>query len=371
MANNVLFVGLDVDDKSFHCCGLVVGSGFEKQFKASPTTHAVVKKLLDWKREFGADEVRVCYEASYIGFTLQRALTDHGFHCDVVAPSSIPRVYGNNVKTDRLDARKLARFYSQGLLSFVRVPSREEEDVRDLLRTRQFMMNQVTETKSHIQALLRRQGLNYKAERGGGVSWTKSHICWLERVVESSSGSFGKNLRLLVQQLKYLSHTLKEYTTGVDELAEKSEYRKKVQALTVYKGIKNIWAMTLIAEIGDITKFSHPGKLVSWAGLDIREYSSGGSQNRFGITRHGNRFVRTALVEINQRGFRTDRVSDGLKARRKGADLKFIHIAERCHTRLRKKGHRLLMNGKHPNKVKVACAREMVGFIWESLRAAA
>lgn len=367
---NILFVGIDVDDKAFHGCGFVVGAG-EKEFKCSPTRAALTKRLLDWKREFGADEVRVCYEASYIGFSLQRALTDGGFHCDVVAPTSIPRTFGNSVKTDRIDARKLVRFYAKGLLSFVSVPEKEQEEVRDLLRTRQFVMNQLMELRSCLQSLLRRHGHHYKQECGPKVHWKAHHRGWLEKLIEQSTGSFGANLKLFAQQMKWLEHTLKEYDVLVDELAAKPEYQKRVKALTVYKGIKNIWAMTLISEIGDIDRFSHPGQITSWAGLDIREYSSGGNKNRFGITKHGNRFVRTALVEINQKGFRTTTVSNALKARRKDAPQEFVDIADRCHKRLYKKSYRLLMNGKHPNKVKVACAREMVGFIWESLKAAA
>lgn len=371
MKKNILFVGLDVDDKSFHGCGLMVGAGFDKEFKVSPTTSALVKKLLDWKREFGADEVHLCYEASYIGFTLQRALAEKGFFCDVVSPSSIPRTYGNVVKTDRIDARKLASFYSKGLLSFVTVPDKTQEEVRDLLRTRQYILHQLSEIRCHIQSLLRRQGRHYKQERGCAVYWTRNHLSWLEDVIEKSPGSFGQNIKLLYEQMKRLGETLKEYDVIIDELAVRPEYQKKVKALTVYKGIKNIWAMTLIAEIGDVTRFSHPSQLASWAGLDIREYSSGGSNNRFGITKFGNRFVRTALVEINQKGFRSTTVGKELKTRRKDAPTEFIQIADRCHKRLHKKGFRLLMGGKHPNKVKVACAREMVGFIWESLKAAA
>lgn len=371
MNKNILFVGVDVDDKSFHGCGLMAGAGFEKEFKVSPTTAALTKKLMDWKREFGADEVRVCYEASYVGFTLQRAITENGFICDVISPSSVPRTFGNTVKTDRIDARKLASFYSKGLLSFVSVPDKTQEEARDLLRTRQYILHQRTEIRGHIQSLLRRQGRHYKQERGAGVHWTRNHLCWLEDVIKKSPGSFGLNLKLLYQQMKWLEHTLKEYDVLVDELATRTEYQKRVKALTVYKGIKNIWAMTLITEIGDVNRFSHPGQLASWAGLDIREYSSGGSSNRFGITKFGNRFVRTALVEINQKGFRSTSISKVLKARRKDAPPEFIQIADRCHKRLYKKSHRLLFGGKHPNKVKVACAREMVGFIWESLRAAA
>jgi transposase len=370
MSGNVLFIGLDVDDKSFHGCALAADGKQSREFKLRPTTASLTKKLLDLKREFGVAEIRVCYEATYIGYTLQRALSECGFVCEVVAPTSIPRTNGNSVKTDRIDARKLAQYYAKGLLSIVTVPDKEQEEVRDLLRTRHYILQQLSEMRSHIQALLRRHGRHFRAESTSKTHWTPHHLCWLDRVAVESTGSFGTSLKLLVQQMKWLVHTLGEYDKAVDELAEKPKYQKKVQALTVYKGIKNIWAMVLISEIGDIQRFSHPAQLASWAGLDIREYSSGGNSNRFGITKHGNKFVRTALVEINQKGFRSTTISGALKTRRKNAPPEIIGIADRCHKRLYKKSFRLLMGGKHPNKVKVACAREMVGFIWESLRAA-
>ena len=107
--------------------------------------------------------------------------------------------------------------------------------------------------------------------------------------------------------------------------------------------------------------------MASWIGMDIREYSSGGKHNHFGITKQGNRYLRTAFVEANQRGYRTARISNELKARRKNAAPELIDIANRCLKRLNAKGNRLLIAGKHPNKVKVACSREMVGFVRESL----
>ncbi len=81
--------------------------------------------------------------------------------------------------------------------------------------------------------------------------------------------------------------------------------------------------------------------------------------------------MRTAFVEANQRGYRSARLSQAIKARRAHTGAEFIDIADRCLRRLNKKGNRLLLAGKHPNKVKVACAREMVGFVWESLHQAA
>lgn len=161
--------------------------------------------------------------------------------------------------------------------------------------------------------------------------------------------------------------TLKEYDKCVDNLAASERYKKSVDSLVVYRGIKNIFAMVMITEIGNIKRFDHPRKLVSWMGMDIREYSSGGKHNRFGITRNGNKYLRSAFVESNQKTFRAYSVGQALKQRRKNKDPELIHIADRCMRRLVKKGNRLLYVGKHINKIKVACAREMVSFVWESL----
>jgi len=175
------------------------------------------------------------------------------------------------VKTDRIDAAELAEFYANGLLTIVAEPHAEVEQDRDLLRSRQ---------------------------------------------------------RLMQQQ-------------------------------------------AIITEIGDVRRFPHPRQLVSWAGMDIREYASGGKSTRLGITRQGNRYLRTALIEANQRGYRSTVLGKDVKARRAKSPPEYVAIADRCLRRLNKKGNRLLLAGKHPNKVKVACGREMVGFIWESLNQAA
>jgi transposase len=228
-------------------------------------------------------------------------------------------------------------------------------------------VQQRTELRTHVQALLRRNGLHYKEQTGNKTHWTKYHYCWLARTVEAATGSLKANLELLLRQLKGLNALLVDYTQQIEALANTPRYQKPVQALTCYKGIKNLFALTMITEIGDIKRFPHPRQLVSWIGMDIREYSSGGKHNRFGITKQGNRYLRTAFIEANQRGYRTARITKDIKARRAHTAPELIDIADRCLRRLNKKGNRLLIGGKHPNKVKVACAREMVGFVWESL----
>jgi transposase len=322
-------------------------------------------------RHFKGYKIKLCYEASYIGYCLQRDLVSNGIHCDIVSPSSIPSPRGKAIKTDRIDAGYLAQFYANDLLTIVQPPDEEQEQDRDLLRSRQKVMQQRNQLRKHLQSVLRRSGLHYKAETGNKSHWTKHHYCWLERTIDGLPGSLKVNLELLLRQLKALNEVLSDYGQQIEVLARSPRYQPAVQSLTCYKGIKNIFALTIITEIGDIKRFSHPRKLVSWIGMDIREYSSGGKHNRFGITKHGNRYLRTAIIEANQRGYRTARIGKDVKARRKDIAPELINIADRCLRRLNKKGNHLLLAGKHPNKVKVACAREMVGFVWESLNKAA
>ena len=367
MKQNIIHVGLDVDDTQYHGSALNKSTGEVLDFTCRPTLKGFMGQLDKLHKYFPGNTFRLCYEASYIGFTLQRDLADKGFHCDVVAPTSIPSPRGRQIKTDRIDAVQLAQFYANDLLTFVAVPDPEQEQDRDLIRSRQKLLAQQTELRTHVQALLRRNGRHFKAETRYKTHWTKPHYFWLERTVDNASGSFKVNLALLIRQLKNIMHILAEFGQQIEVMANTPRYEQSVQALTCYKGIKNLFALTMITEIGDVKRFPHPRQLVSWIGMDIREYSSGGKHNRFGITKQGNRYLRSAFVEANQRGYRTAGISHTLKARRKNTDTELIHIADRCLKRLNKKGNRLLLAGKHPNKVKVVCAREMVGFVWESL----
>ena len=363
MKQNIIHIGLDVDDTQYHGSAFNKDTGEVIDFKSRPTLKGLLQQLDRMSRHFRGCKIKLCYEASYIGYCLQRDLVSNGIHCDIVSPSSIPSPRGKAIKTDRIDAGYLAQFYANDLLTIVQPPDEEQEQDRDLLRSRQKVMQQ----RNQLQAVLRRSGLHYKAETGNKSHWTKYHYCWLERTIDGLSGSLKVNLELLLRQLKALNEVLTDYGQQIEELANTPRYQSAVQSLTCYKGIKNIFALTIITEIGDIKRFSQPRKLVSWIGMDIREYSSGGKHNRFGITKHGNRYLRTAIIEAHQRGYRTARIGKDVKARRKDIAPELINIADRCLRRLNKKGNRLLLAGKRPNKVKVACAREMVGFVWESL----
>jgi len=371
MNGNVVYVGIDVDDVQYHGSALDRRTGEVLSFQCRPTLKGLTGQLDNVRKHFGGIELKLCYKASYVGFSLQRDLAGRGYPCEVVSPSSIPRRAGKSVKTDRIDAVELAEYYANGLLRVVAPPDAEIEQDRDLLRSRQRLIQQQGDLRRHILSLLRRYGLHYKAACASKAHWRTHHYGWLDRTIAGCTGNLKINLSLLLGQLQGLDEVLRAYGEEVESLAVSPRYQEPVKALTCYKGIKHLFALTMITEIGDVKRFAHPRQLVSWAGMDIREYASGGKSIRLGITRQGNRYLRTALIEANQRGYRGATLGKDVKARRAKSRSEYVGIADRCLRRLNKKGNRLVLAGKHPNKVKVACAREMVGFVWESLNQAA
>ncbi|MEZ5596432.1 MAG: hypothetical protein R3E84_08580 [Pseudomonadales bacterium] len=129
------------------------------------------------RKYLGGARLEVCYEASYVGFSLQRDLQASGYLSAVVSTSSIPLRAGRSVKTDRIDVVDLAEFHADGLLTVIAPPDAEVEQDRDLLRSRQRLIRQQGE-------LLRRNGVNYKVEYASKPHWrTHTGICIIDRVL--------------------------------------------------------------------------------------------------------------------------------------------------------------------------------------------
>lgn len=364
------YVGIDVDDKAFHV-GVVDQDGNEiSQFACKPSVANLLKKL---EQKVSDCKIICGYEASYIGYTLQRQLASKGLECKVIVPTSIPRSPNERVKNDRVDALKLAKLLSKNSLDFVRVPTTKQESERALLRSREFTVSQSSSLKRHILSLCREMGLDYMAETGAKKHWTRQHRDWLDKKLthlDTEYKHFAFVLRTQISNLENLNRALDEMDAEIERLSEAAEYKDGVTALLCLKGVQIQTAMLILTEVFDINRFKHPKQFMAFMGFDVREYSSGGKQKQFGISKMGNKRLRKALVESCQKFATSSTPSKRLKARRKGAKDHSIKIADRAQERLYKKGHRLLMAGKPRNVVKVAAARELAGFIWETLKAA-
>jgi transposase len=364
---HILFVAVDVDEKSFHAAGLSNDGKVQFEYTCKPTAGAFLSKLKKYAP--AGYQIKICYEATYLGFSLYRDLVSKDCKCDVVASTLIPGMTGNRVKNDRLDARKLVGYYSKGLLTPVHVPNRDDEQVRDLIRSRAFLVEQKSALKIHILSICRRMGWNYRQEVKAEKAsfWTEPHKQWLNSKVSQAEVTLKTNLSVLLSTLRQLEEQIQFYDENIQTISEGGKFKPNVSALICYRGIDVIRAMTLVCELGDIRRFKHPRNLVSYAGMDITEYSSGGKEFRFKMTKMGNKQIRTTVIEACQQATSIPKLSYKLKHKRKSIDPVFISIADRCMHRLHKKATRMLFAGKHRNKIKAACGRELLGFIWESL----
>lgn len=366
MTKNILYVGIDVDDLAFHGTGYDAVEENYYEFKCKPTVGGLMNRIERFEKK--GFEVKVCYEATYIGYGLSRDLQAKGVHCDIIAPSSIPEKRSKRVKTDRIDSRKLSEYYAKGLLTSISIPDKTDEQVRQLIRSRRFVVEERCRLKQHLLSLCRFNGIDYRGQTNTkGHYWTQTHLHWLNSQLSKQPEITRQIFDRLLYQLVLWDEEVKNFDTLIEELACLERYQKRSQALACFKGIDTLSAMTLLTEIGDIKRFPHPKNLVSYCGMDIIEYSSGGKEKKFGITKMGNRKIRTTLVEACQSITVGATIGKVLKNRRKGVPIQFVKIAERCQNRLWKKKHRMSLYGKPSNKIKVACARELTGFVWEML----
>ena len=367
------YVGsIDVDANNFNVSLINKSTGELDYFKSPARVSAMIKKLE--KKKISLKNIKLCYEATYLGFSLYRDLKGKGIKCEVIAPSLIPKKPGEKIKTDRLDCLSLAEYYLNGQLTSVHVPDKEDEMSRDLIRSRLLLVDQLKTIKNHFVSICKRMGFDYRKDRGTEKAsyWTQVHHKWIEKTIKQlpTNSPLKNNLSCLLRSSENLKRSISYYDEQINSIAQKPKYKERVKALNCYRGMDTLSSLTIITELGDAKRFPHPQNLTSYIGLSISEYSTGGKHKRFGITKQGNRILRTVVTEACQFASRAPRVSKKLKERRRGASEESITIADRCMHRLNKKFNRMIIKGKHRNKIKTACAREMLCFIWETLNKA-
>lgn len=366
MKGKIHFVGLDVDDQAYHFSIISKdGDTIASRIKCCRDVGVLVKRIKKFTKNH---DFLVGYEATYVGYDLYRKLEKLSLTCKIIAPSSIPKAPQDRVKNDGIDSFRLAKGLYRDEFCYVAIPTAQQETDRMLLRSRAFLVETKSDIKRHILSQCRLLDLDYKKATDGKDYWTKIHRKWLDAQVKILNTSARMTLATLIQQLESLERNIATLEVEIDHLSNQDRYANTVKALTCFKGIETVNAMTIATEIFDINRFPHPDNLASYSGLDITEHSSGGKQNQFGITKMGNKRLRTVLVESCQMFGTSKTPSKRKQASRKGVEPTLIAIADKCQERIYKKGHRLLAREKQRNKVKVACAREMVGFIWEAMK---
>lgn len=355
---DITFVGLDVH-KATIAVSVAAGGrdGEVRHLGRVENRPEVVRRLVERLRR-GGQELRVCYEAGPCGYGLHRQLTDLGCHCVVVAPALIPRRPGDRVKTDRRDATALATLHRAGELTPVWVPDAIHEAMRDLVRARAAAARALTKMRQQLQAfLLRHQRVH------AGRAWTRAHRRWLADL-RFDHPAQQIVLQDYVSAVEDAAARVARLMGQIEELVPTWSMAAVVDALQAMRGISLLAAVTLVAEVGDFTRFANSRQLMAYVGLVPSESSSGGRTRRGGITKAGNHHARRVLIEGAWTYRFAARVSRGLHARNAEQPKEVRAIAWKAQLRLCGRYRRLSAGGKPKVVVTTAVAREMVGFVW-------
>ena len=354
------WVALDVHKDSI-TAGMLSADGRQPELVRLENTERALRRLLGRLGE--ADELAVCYEAGPCGYDLYRLLSAMGIACDIVAPSLTPVRPGDRVKTDRRDASKLVRLYRAGELAFVCPPTPIQEGLRDLVRCRDDLRCARVAARQRIAKQLLRHGHIY---REGRRAWTDTHRRWLcrQRLDEPLTQAA---LEQMLCHLEALDAQLVALDAQLAEIAQTEPWRAAVGALTCFRGVSTLTALTLLAEIGDFHRFAHPRELMSFLGLTSSEYSSGKRTVRGSITKTGNRHARRLLIEAAWHYQHPPRLSARLRARKGYATPELFARAWQAQIRLHARYRHLSGHGKCSTVAVVAVARELVGFLWAAI----
>jgi transposase len=325
-----------------------------------PNTERALRRLV--KRLGGPEGLVVCYEAGPCGYAPYRLLASMGVACDVVAPSLTPRQPGGRVKTDRRDAKKLLVLHRAGALSFCLPPTPEQEGLRDLVRCRADLVDARRRARHRVQKTLLRYGLIYDGKR----SWTKAHQTWVRaQALEDANAQRALEHHLL--HLDAIDAQLASLEREIAEIARTEPWSDPVRWLCAFRGIAELTALGLLAEIGDFRRFSSARELMGFLGLVPSEYSSGEERHRGSITKAGNEHARRLLVEAAWHYQHAPRLAARQRAQAELVPPEVLARAWTAQLRLNSRHRALTARGKRSTVATVAVARELAGFVWAAM----
>ena len=247
MADAIRWVGLDVHASQTTVAVLDRDSGELTRARLRGSPEQVVVEFLS-----GFDgRVIATYEAGPTGMKLARVARERGIEMRVCAPGLIPRKPTDRIKTDARDAERLVRQLAAGGLSFVRVPTEEEEALRDLVRAREDVRQDLSRARHRLSKMLLRRGLRYEA----GKAWSERHIDWVVRLKFDDLAS-----RIVVGEyvnaVQQLDQRRKDLEATIEELLPSAPFAQTAYRLRCFRGLATLSAVGLCCEVGDFTRFT-------------------------------------------------------------------------------------------------------------------
>lgn len=359
MKEKVRFLGLDVHAETI-AVAVAEADGEVRSLGTIANREESIRKLV---KKLGAPEhLRACYEAGPTGYVLYWQLTQLGVECAVVAPTLVPTMAGDRVKTDRRDALKLARSHRSGDLTAVWVPDGDSEALRDLVRAREAAKQDQLRARHRLSKFLLRTG---RRPAVGMKAWTEPHMAWV-RQVRFEQPAQQATLQDYLHEVDHMAARVKRLEQAITEAVKLAspQVQEVVKGLQALRGIAEISAVTIVAELGQISRFDTARQLMGYSGAVPSEDSSGKRKQRGSITKTGNAHLRRIVVEAAWSYRHRPAIGPRLRKRLEGVPEPIKEIAWKAQIRLSKRYARLAAAGKDQRKIITAVGRELVGFIW-------
>jgi len=333
---SILYLGLDVHKDSVVCAVQDEVGPAPRQVDTVPYDLGRVKRYLDRLARDGA-QLRCVYEASGAGYVLQRAIERWGYHCDICAPSLTPRRPGHQRKHNRYDATELARYYRNGELVLIAIPTEAEERTRDLVRCRATVQREVHRTRQWVLKFCRRRGLRYAPVGSKASHWTRAHRAWLEarRIDPTLAAEDQTVLGEYLTLMQYTEQRRDALDQQLGAMVLAPALAAAVETLAAFRGLDFHAALVLGSEVRDWRRFARATQLMAYLGLVPREHSSE-TERRGSITKAGNSYCRHVLVQAAWAYRHPPRVGRALHARQAGVDARVTGLAWKAQHRLHK-----------------------------------
>lgn len=298
-----VYIGIDVHKTSWKVC-VCTDEHIFKPFSMNPSPEELNRHL---RKTYPSSHYCSVYEAGFCGFSPHRRLVELGIENIVINPADVPSSgKERSMKTDSVDAKKLAVMLRSKALHPIAIPSIALEAERELLRLRTTTVKDLTRVYNRVKLLLHKHGMPIPQElTRASLSWSGAFLAWLDQLADQSY-PFSSALKMHLGTIRFSRIQLTSLTQQVRKLSQSPSYSEEFGLITSVPGIGLVVGMTLLTQLRPIQRFPSLDKLCAYMGLIPSVHSSGSRESVGSMIQRGHKRLAALLIEASWKAIKMD-----------------------------------------------------------------